>query len=387
MASWWRLPCKTSDIRLDILLACGQSFRWREISPAVWRGVLVGRVWTLRQTDEEILYQVKGPTNAVRFENGSVAVPREPLPIKSKRGKELKQKNEDSKSTDKVIVKQESSLIMKAEKDENVDDASSVLNNSILRDYFQLDVDLKALYSQWSAADKNFQQVASDFPGVRMLRQDPVENLFSFICSSNNHISRISGMVEKLCQNYGEEVAELDGVSYYSFPNILTLSGDGIEQELRNLGFGYRAKFISKSAKYICENKDDGWLNSLRLEPYEVAKRELMNLCGVGAKVADCVCLMSLDKTGAIPVDTHVWQIAMREYMPKLSKAKSLTDTIYKEIGDFFRDLWGDYAGWAHSVLFSADLKKFQDLKTPPKIKRTIKVKDELVKTKKAKKR
>ena len=72
-------------------------------------------------------------------------------------------------------------------------------------------------------------------------------------------------------------------------------------------------------------------------------------------QVADCVCLMSLDKPGAIPVDTHVWQIAARDYMPKLAKTKSLTDKIYREIGDHFRGVFGEYAGWAHSV--SVDLQ------------------------------
>lgn len=46
--------------------------------------------------------------------------------------------------------------------------------------------------------------------------------------------------------------------------------------------------------------------------------------------------------------------------MPELKARKSLTDKIYKEIGEYFRELFGEYAGWAHSVLFSADLKKFQ---------------------------
>ena len=59
----------------------------------------------------------------------------------------------------------------------------------------------------------------------------------------------------------------------------------------------------------------------------------LCQLPGVGAKVADCVCLMSLDKTEAVPVDTHMWQIAQRDYLPHLKKYKSLTDKIYEEIG------------------------------------------------------
>ncbi len=62
----------------------------------------------------------------------------------------------------------------------------------------------------------------------------------------------------------------------------------------------------------------------------------LCGLPGVGAKVADCVCLMSLDKPDAIPVDTHMWQIAQRDYLPHLKKYKTLTDKIYQEIGKFF---------------------------------------------------
>lgn len=46
------------------------------------------------------------------------------------------------------------------------------------------------------------------------------------------------------------------------------------------------------------------------------------------------MCLMSLDKTGAIPVDTHVWQFAVRHYLPKLQTAKSVTDKLYREIGE-----------------------------------------------------
>lgn len=50
--------------------------------------------------------------------------------------------------------------------------------------------------------------------GARMLRQDPVECLFQFICSSNNHISRIHGMVERLCATYGTPLTTIDTVEH-----------------------------------------------------------------------------------------------------------------------------------------------------------------------------
>ena len=45
--------------------------------------------------------------------------------------------------------------------------------------------------------------LSSGSAGARIMRQDPTECLFQFICSSNNHISRIHGMVERLCSKYG----------------------------------------------------------------------------------------------------------------------------------------------------------------------------------------
>lgn len=51
--------------------------------------------------------------------------------------------------------------------------------------------------------DKNAESLLQ---GCRMMRQDPVECLFQFICSSNNHISRIHGMVNHMCVAYGTKL-------------------------------------------------------------------------------------------------------------------------------------------------------------------------------------
>lgn len=85
-----------------------------------------------------------------------------------------------------------------------------------------------------------------------------------------------------------------------------------------------------------------------------------MECPGIGRKVADCIALFSLDQHGAIPVDTHVWEIAIRDYSSHLQQSKSLTPKIYKEVGDTFRQRFGPKAGWAHSVLFAAELPEFR---------------------------
>lgn len=88
-------------------------------------------------------------------------------------------------------------------------------------------------------------------------------------------------------------------------------------------------------------------------------------------KVADCICLMSLNHLQAIPVDTHVYQIAAANYIPQLKKVKSITPRIYGEIGDKFREVYGPLAGWAQTVylltlkiqyLFMPTISKFYSI-------------------------
>ena len=151
-----------------------------------------------------------------------------------------------------------------------------------------------------------------------------------------------------------------------------------MEAHLRELGFGYRAKYLARTATTIADEKPTGWLDSLRNHEefkddnrdleilqqggssgYRKAHEELLQLQGVGPKVADCVCLMGLGWGEAVPVDTHVWQIAQRDYKFGKGKHRSLTKATYDAVGDHFRSLWGKEAGWAHSVLFAADLRAF----------------------------
>ena len=60
-----------------------------------------------------------------------------------------------------------------------------------------------------------------------------------------------------------------------------------------------------------------------------------------------------------IAVDVHVQNIAKRDYDPSvMGQTKSLTPTVYKKVGDLFRDRF-EHAGWAHSLLFAAELPRY----------------------------
>ncbi|XP_076859299.1 N-glycosylase/DNA lyase [Brachyhypopomus gauderio] len=352
--AWRSLPCSHSELRLDLTLGCGQTFRWRETGAGHWTGVMGGRVWTLTQSEDTLWYHVyrrhgnPGPINGRKRKAG------------------MGPRGSGKKSKETIGVKEEE----KWEVVESLSSEEDKKEEELLKDYFQLSVKLEDMYKEWSTADQHFNLTGNIFRGVRMLRQDPVECLFSFICSSNNHISRIQGMVERLCNTLGPPLCELDETHYHDFPSIQTLADSSVEARLRDLGFGYRARFLQQSAHLIMSTQGPDWLYELRSAPYLQARDALRTLPGVGLKVADCVCLMSLDKSEAVPVDTHVWQIAKRDYSCAAgSGKKTLTDKVYQEIGDFFRGIWGSYAGWAHSVLFCSDLKKFQKLKEPQTIK------------------
>lgn len=71
--------------------------------------------------------------------------------------------------------------------------------DEILSNYFRLDVSLEELCKKWAVADQHFEKSQNEMNGVRILDQEVVENLFSFICSSNNNIQRFDKESNSSC--------------------------------------------------------------------------------------------------------------------------------------------------------------------------------------------
>ncbi len=219
----------------------------------------------------------------------------------------------------------------------------------------RFDEDVEAWNRDLLAAAPEFGPRVAAARGLRMMRpSDPVEEAFCFLCTSNNHLARIGAMVRSLA-SLGEPMAEVQGHTLHRFPTLERLAAVP-EPALRAQGFGYRAATIPRAAEAVLTRGGLDWFQGLAQRPRAEAHRALLELPGVGPKLADCVLLFALGHLDAVPVDTHVWRGYCTAYEPDWTY-KSVTARRYAAIGDAFRARFGRRAGWAQQVLFVSELR------------------------------
>ena len=203
------------------------------------------------------------------------------------------------------------------------------------RNYFDLGRDYGALLG--ACAHPLAARAVSLLPGLRVLNQPPWEALVAFILSANNNVARIRRLVLGLCGALGEPAGD-SGMKGFPTPERLAEAG---EAALRNLGCGYRAPYLIGAARMVA----DGFpLDSLRGLPYEEALKLLVQLPGVGEKVADCALLFGCGHASAFPVDVWVERL-MRGWFRVEAKNR-------REIGAAGRAMFGPEAGRLQQYLF-----------------------------------
>ena len=176
------------------------------------------------------------------------------------------------------------------------------------RDYFDLERDYGAI-SRGFQGGEYLERCVQYGMGIRILRQEPWETLCSFILSQCNNIKRIKGIVARLCESFGEPIADGRG---YTFPAAERLAGLD-EADLAPLRCGFRAKYILDAADKVASGEID--LMSLREMELDEARKTLMTIKGVGPKVAECTLLYGFGRTECFPID--VWmKRAMAELFP-----------------------------------------------------------------------
>lgn len=240
------------DIPKDILdihktFDCGQCFRWDSQPPYQWEGVINGKVYYMAQLNSD--------------------------------------------GADYILT-------------------SASMNewNNILKLYF----DIEANYDIDIPKSDYFAIQASKFgKGIRILNQDIWETLISFIISQRNNIPKIKGTIRKLCEAYGDKIEiEHKGSkrsnNFYSFPTANKLAG--LESyEISELGLGYRDEYVLNAAREVDSGNLD--LEKLKQLGTDELLYNLMQLKGVGPKVANCVALFGFHRLDTFPIDVWIQRI------------------------------------------------------------------------------
>lgn len=192
---------------------------------------------------------------------------------------------------------------------------------------FDLSRDYSKIYNQAISYGSDTLKLSAELgKGIRILKQDAFEMLFSFIISQNNNIKRITSTIEKLCEKCGKKLSSPFG-EYYAFPTVEELSTLS-EKDYQDLGFGYRGRYFICLINAI---KNGFSIDQLKTLDDSALYTELTKLCGVGDKVANCVMLFGFFRTKTFPVDTWIEKVYVEDFKGVLKDRKKMSEWFINE--------------------------------------------------------
>ena len=202
--------------------------------------------------------------------------------------------------------------------------------------FFRLEEDLSQILRVIDR-DPVIHQAFQAYRGLRLIRQDPWECLISYLCSMAKAIPTIRSIIEGLCKSSGKKVRFGNYIGY-EFPEALCM---GSSSFLESVGAGFRTTYLVNASQ--CINREQ--LIQLKSLPYLEARMSLMELSGVGKKVADCVLLYSLDFLEAFPMDTWIKKGLQNGYFGGRKVGE-------KKMEDYVTRHFGPLAGYAQLYLY-----------------------------------
>ena len=267
----WTLLSFPEEISLDKIVRSGQCFRPKEIAPSCFRFVSKESILYLKQVSEKKLaFSVHESSSMI--EQGEM---------------------------NKGFLKENSAGSVSKDMEEW---------KKIWLPYF----DGKRKYKRIEKncrGDLHLQKCMDFGKGLRILKQDPFETLITFILSQRKSIPAIRSSVEKLCEQFGEKrYSKVEEKEIYLFPSAEAL----YHADLSNCSLGYRVPFVQDAVERIVEGRLD--LSALETLPTEELLEALMEVHGVGIKVASCVALFAYSRMDMIPEDVWMKRIWEKHY-------------------------------------------------------------------------
>ncbi len=169
--------------------------------------------------------------------------------------------------------------------------------------------------------------------GVRILNQDLFETLISFIISANNNIKRIMLILNNIRRELGKPCE-----GGFAFPTYEVLK-DCDEEFFKKMGAGYRAGYLVK----VCRQITPEVLEEYKSLATTALRGKLIELSGVGPKVADCVLLFGYHRGDVFPVDTWIEKMYNSHYPNEVNRERIRHNLV---------SMFGDLSGQAQQYLF-----------------------------------
>ena len=235
--------------------------------------------------------------------------------------------------------------------DFNLNDEKAV---SKLKYIFDLDYDLKKFY-KYLDNQAELEDMSRFCNGLRLfLASDPFECVISSICSANNSIKRWTKSVSLIKQKWGKQYQD-----YYMFPQSSELAKaylddeeefnlsdiqdiESCENNLKNCGVGYRAPYMRRASELFTLEMD---LSEIFRMDYDEAFETILEVPGVGPKVADCILLYGFNFREAFPSDVWIKRIVSHLYFDG-------KDISVSKVREFGMEEFGKNAGYVQLYMF-----------------------------------
>jgi len=211
----------------------------------------------------------------------------------------------------------------------------------VAADYFALDHPLPEICE--SFPKDPIMNAARDFcRGLRIIRQPKWECLATFICSSMKQVAHIRQISAALRNRFGHQ-RKIGSRAAQTFPSPQRIAR-APESQLRECKLGYRAKNLRATAQLVSSGECD--LELWSTLPDIDLRKNLCELPGVGAKIANCVMLFAYERLRAFPIDVWIERVLRQQYFARRKKITT------RQLREFSQTYFGEHGGYAQQYLF-----------------------------------
>ena len=212
-------------------------------------------------------------------------------------------------------------------------------NFDFLKKYLRLNVNYPKIIKKIQK-DNHIKSAIKKYPNLRLLKQNFEETLLSFLVSANNNIKSIRKIIRSMNRKFGKPV-NIDGRKIFLFPKTEAIADAKLE-DLLECKLGFRAKYLKGAARCLLETDLS---NKIEKMPETTARNSLLEINGVGEKIADCVLVFGLGFDNVTPLD--VWgKRAFTKFYKLNPKMK------YDKMRNWISNYFEGYAGWAGQFLY-----------------------------------